>query len=224
MDGIHDMGGMDGFGNVRPEPHEPVFHESWEGRVLAMNRAVGAWRVWNIDMSRYAIEALAPDVYLASSYYTRWHLAFERMLVRHGLLGADEIESGHASRPGKKLQGGGFNVADVDSVLQRGSFGRPPLAAARFKVRDRVRARNIHPATHTRLPRYVRGHVGVIERVHGAHVFPDSAVLGKGEDPQWLYTVRFDATELWGADADPTVRVSVDAFEPYLEKAGRGAR
>ena len=77
--------------------------------------------------------------------------------------------------------------------------------------------KNIHPTTHTRLPRYARGHVGVVERLHGAHIFPDSAAAGKGEDPQWLYTVRFDAQELWGADADPKLKVSIEAFEPYLE-------
>jgi nitrile hydratase subunit beta len=80
-----------------------------------------------------------------------------------------------------------------------------------------VRARNIHPKSHTRLPRYARGHVGIVERVYGPHVFPDATVMGQGEDPQWLYTVRFDSRELWGADADPTVKVSIEAFEPYLQ-------
>jgi len=101
----------------------------------------------------------------------------------------------------------------------RGKFDRTPQAAAKFKPGDKVRAKNIHPTTHTRLPRYVRGHVGVIERDHGCHVFPDSAAMELSENPQWLYTVVFDGTELWGADADPTVKVSIDAFEPYLEPA-----
>jgi nitrile hydratase len=105
----------------------------------------------------------------------------------------------------------------VDKVTKRAAYGRPAPAPAKFKIGDRVRAKNIHPATHTRLPRYARGHVGVVERQHGAHVFPDSVVVGKGEDPQWLYTVRFDAQELWGADADPKLKVSIEAFEPYLE-------
>lgn len=223
MDGIHDMGGMDGFGDVRPEPNEPVFHAGWEGRVLAMSRAIGALGAWNIDMGRFGIELLAPDVYLASSYYARWFLRLERMLVQHGLVDADEIASGRAASVGKGSDRGTFGVDDVDSSLQRGAFGRPAPAAARFGIGERVRARNIHPVSHTRLPRYVRGHIGVIERVHGAHVFPDSVVLGKGEDPQWLYTVCFDGKELWGADADPTVKVSVDAFEPYLEKVRRVA-
>lgn len=218
MDGIHDMGGMDGFGKVESEPNEPVFHASWEGRVLAMNRAIGASGTWNIDMGRYGIELLAPHVYLTSSYYKRWFLRLEQMLVQHGLVEADEIASGRALRSGKAMHRGTFTMADVERILQRGSFGRPAPAGARFKIADRVRARNIHPRTHTRLPRYVRGHVGVIDRVHGAHVFPDSAVLG-ADDPQWLYTVCFDSQELWGADADPTVKVSIDAFEPHLEQA-----
>ena len=219
MDGIHDMGGMDGFGKVDPEPNEPVFHEGWEGRVLAMNRAMGASGAWNIDMGRYGIELLPPDVYLTSSYYSRWLLRLERMLVQHGLVDAEEIASGHAMRSAKTPDSRTFTLADVAPVLQRGAFGRSAPAAARFKVGDRVRARNLHPATHTRLPRYVRGHVGVIERVHGAHVFPDSTAIGEDDDPQWLYTVCFDSQELWGADADPTVKVSIDAFEPYLREA-----
>jgi nitrile hydratase len=108
-------------------------------------------------------------------------------------------------------------VAAVDRVMTRGSFSRPAQAPARFKPGDRVRARNIHPVSHTRLPRYVRGHVGVVERLHGCHVFPDTVVSGQGESPQWLYTVCFDGRELWGADADPTVKISIDAFEPYLD-------
>ena len=219
MDGIHDMGGMDGFGRVEPEPNEPVFHADWEGRVMAMNRAVGAAGAWTIDMGRYGIEVLPPHVYLASAYYTKWFLRLEKMLLQRGFIGADEIEAGHALRPARSLPRGPFTQANVEAVMRRGDFGRPAQAAARFEPGDRVRARNIHPKSHTRLPRYVRGRAGVVERVHGAHVFPDAAVLGHGEDPQWLYTVCFDARELWGADADPAVKVSVEAFEPYLEPA-----
>jgi nitrile hydratase subunit beta len=79
--------------------------------------------------------------------------------------------------------------------------------------------KTINPPTHTRLPRYVRGRVGVIELLHGCHVFPDTNSLGQGENPQWLYTVSFAGPELWGPDADPTVKVSVDAWESYLERA-----
>ena len=219
MNGVHDMGGMDGFGKVEPEPNEPVFHAPWEGRVMAMNRAMGATGTWNIDVGRYSREMLPAHVYLASSYYQKWYLGLAQMLVERGLVDADEIAAGHALRPGKPLKRGNFTVAEVPRVMTRGSFSRPAQAAARFKPGDRVRAKNIHPTTHTRLPRYVRGHVGTVERLHGTHVFPDSVTTGRGDDPQWLYTVRFDGRELWGADADPTVTVSIDAFEPYLDPA-----
>ncbi len=218
MNGVHDMGGMDGFGKVEPEPNEPVYHAPWEGRVMAMNRAMIATGAWTIDVSRFSREALPPDVYLASSYYKRWALGMEQMLRERGLVEEREITAGHALHPGKPLKRK-LTAADVPKTLTRGSFGRAPGAPARFKAGDRVRAKNIHPRTHTRLPRYVRGHIGTVERVHGCHVFPDSAALGQSDNPQWLYTVRFEARELWGPDADPTVKVSIDAFEPYLEPA-----
>jgi nitrile hydratase len=213
------MGGMDGFGKVEAEPNEPVFHEKWEGRVMAMVRAMGAQGAFNIDMSRFYRESLPPHVYLASSYYKKWFLGLEDMLVAKGYIAADEVKSGHALAAAKPLKRGAFKLDDVERVMVRGRFGRPAVAPAKFKPGDRVRARNIHPATHTRLPRYVRGHPGVIERNHGCQVFPDSAAMDAGENPQWLYTVVFDAVELWGRDADPTVKVSIDAFEPYLEQA-----
>lgn len=219
MDGIHDMGGMDGFGKVEPQANEPVFHTEWEGRVLAMNRIIGSSGVWNIDMGRYGIELLPPDVYLAASYYEKWFLRLERMLAEHGLVDADEIAAGRSLRSGKALKRGLVTAADADGMLKRGAFGRPEQTPARFTPGDRVRARNIHPKSHTRLPRYVRGHAGVVERLHGAHVFPDSVALGRGEDPQWLYTVCFDGRELWGDDAEPGLTVSIEAFEPYLEAA-----
>ena len=219
MDGVHDMGGMDGFGRVEPEPDEPVFHQPWEGRVLAMNRAMGATGSWSIDTARFSREQLAPLTYLAGSYYQRWFLGMRQMLVDRGLVDADEIAAGHALRPGKPLPRGPFTVSDVARVMTRGAFGRPAPAPARFAIGDRVRARNIHPPTHTRLPRYVRGHAGVVERVHGSHVFPDTIATGRGEHPQWLYTVVFESRELWGPDADPTIRISIDAFEPYLDPA-----
>jgi nitrile hydratase beta subunit len=219
MNGVHDMGGMDGFGKVEPELNEPVFHAPWEGRVMAMNRAMGAMGLWNIDVGRFSREMLPAHVYLASSYYRKWFLGLEQMLLERGLIDADEVAAGHALRPGKSLKRGKFDVAAVERVMTRGSFSRPAQAPARFKAGDRVRAKNIHPVSHTRLPRYVRGHVGVVERLHGPHVFPDTVVAGQGESPQWLYTVCFDSTELWGPDADPTVTISIDAFEPYLDLA-----
>jgi nitrile hydratase len=216
MNGIHDMGGMQCFGPVEPEPNEPVFHSAWEGRVLALNRALGYARAWNIDMSRAAIENLPPEVYLTRSYYEKWGLRMERLLLDLALVDADEIAAGRALRPGKPLPRK-LTATDVGAALTRGSYARTPRAGARFKVDDRVRTRNINPVTHTRLPRYARGRVGTIECVRGCHVFPDSAATGKGEDPQWLYTLRFDGRELWGEGCDPNLKVSIEAFEPYLE-------
>jgi nitrile hydratase subunit beta len=217
-DSVHDMGGMDGFGKVEPEAGEPPFHHAWEGRVLAMQRAMGYAGAWNIDMSRAAQELLSPDVYLTVSYYKRWALGLERNLLKQDLADSAEIAAGHAHTPAKPLKRK-LTADKVEGSLTRGSFGRPPPAPARFKPGERVRAKNIHPATHTRLPRYVRGHIGTVELVHGCHVFPDTAAIGQGENPQWLYTVVFDSRELWGPDADATIKVSVDAFEPYLETA-----
>jgi nitrile hydratase beta subunit len=216
MNGIHDMGGMHGFGPVAPERDEPVFHTDWEGRVLALNRAMGYARLWNIDESRAAIEALPPAVYLTRSYYEKWLLRLEQLLLERGLLDADEMAAGHALRPGKPLSRK-LEAANVAAALTRGSYGREPRAPARFKAGDRVRTKNINPVTHTRLPRYARGHVGTVECVRGCHVFPDSVAIGQGENPQWLYTLRFDGRELWGERCDPNLTVSIEAFEPYLE-------
>jgi len=216
MDGIHDMGGMHGFGKVDPEKDEPVFHAEWEGRTLALNRAMGYTGIWTIDQTRAGIERLAPELYLQASYYKKWAVRLENLIVELGLAGADEIKAGHALRPGKPLPRK-LTAADVPNSITRGSFARPANAPARFKPGDKVRAKNIHPETHTRLPRYARGRTGVIEALRGCHVYPDTAAIGMGDDPQWLYTVLFEGRELWGEASDPTLKVSIEAFEPYLE-------
>jgi nitrile hydratase subunit beta len=216
MNGVHDMGGMHGFGKVEPETNEPTFHAAWEARVLAMQRAMGFTRAWNIDMSRDAQERLPAPLYLSVSYYQRWALGMERNALERGLIDADEIAAGHSLRPGKPVARV-MTMNDVGHAFTRGSFGRPPSQQARFKPGDRVRTKNINPPSHTRLPRYARGREGLIEAVRGCHVFPDSATTGGGENPQWLYTVVFDGRELWGANADPMLTVSIEAFEPYLE-------
>ena len=218
MDGVHDMGGTDGFGKVVKEENEPPFHAPWEGRVLAMQRAMGYAGAWHIDHSRFAQEKLPPLDYLGASYYRRWMLAMESNVTERGYATPEELKAGHAQTAGKNLPRK-LTPDVVGAGMTRSSFYRQPQGPQKFQPGDRVRTKNIHPATHTRLPRYVRGHVGVIERDHGCQVFPDSASLEAGENPQWLYTVVFDSAELWGADADPTVKISIDAFEPYLEPA-----
>ena len=218
MNGVHDMGGMDGFGKVEVEPNEPPFHAKWEGRVLAMQRAMGYAGAWHIDHSRFAQEKLPPQVYLTASYYQRWALAMEKNVIERGYVGPDEMKAGHALRPGKPLKRK-LTPDVIQAGMTRSSFYRQQQAPARFKIGDRVRTKNIHPATHTRLPRYARDKVGVIQMQHGCHMYPDSVAVDQGDNPQWLYTVVFEGPELWGPEADPTVRISIDAFEPYLDPA-----
>jgi nitrile hydratase len=214
---IHDMGGMHGFGPVEEEPNEPVFHEEWESRVYAMNRAMGPLRLWSIDEGRAAQETLPPAVYVGASYYQRWLLGLERRVLEHEIAGADELAAGRSLRSGERPNRI-FKPEDA-AGLTRGNYERDAPAPPRFKAGDRVRTRNIHPVTHTRLPRYARDKVGEVEAVRGCHVYPDSVATGAGEDPQWLYTVVFSGRTLWGDDSDPSVKVSIEAFEPYLAPA-----
>ncbi len=152
-------------------------------------------------------------------YYEIWFGALERQLEEHGLVSAEERAAGRSLEPARPVART-LAAEDVPATLGRGGpTARDATRPARFAVGDRVRARNLNPPTHIRLPRYVRGHVGTVELVHAPHVFPDTHAHGLGEQPEWLYTVRFDGRELWGPGADPTVRVSTDAFEPYLEPA-----
>jgi nitrile hydratase subunit beta len=218
MDGIHDMGGMDGFGRIELEDHEPPFHARWEGRVLAMQRAMAYVGVWDIDHFRFALERLPPHVQLGASYYERWALAIEINVIERGLASAEELKAGHALARSKQINRK-LTTDLAQQALIRPSFQREPHGPARFKPGDQVRTRNIHPSTHTRLPRYAQGKIGIIERCHGCQVFPDSAAINLGDDPQWLYTVVFEGRELWGAEADPTLKVSIDAFEPYFDLA-----
>ena len=219
MDGAHDMGGAAGFGPVRPEPNEPVFHAAWERRALAITLAMAMPGGWNIDMSRFARENRPPADYLGMSYYQVWLAGLERLMQERHLVEADELAAGnalHPARPVAKI----LTADGVTPMLRRGGpTERAQTRPALFAVGDRVRAKTMHPPTHTRLPRYVRGHVGRIDAIRGMHVFPDSNAHGQGEDPQWLYTVSFSGTELWADAPDPLLEVTVDAFEPYLERA-----
>ena len=217
MNGAHDMGGLHGFGPVNPEPDEPPFHADWERRIFALTLAMGRPGGWNLDMSRAARESLSPIEYLSKSYYEIWLFGLQKLMAERGLLTDDEVVAGRILH-GVKSVTRTLSPDDVATVVYGGvPTVREATASARYGKGDRVRASIMHPHTHTRLPRYVRGHIGIVERLHGCHVFPDSHALGAGEDPQWLYTVRFDGRELWGAETDPSVKVLVDAWEPYLE-------
>ncbi|ODN70377.1 nitrile hydratase subunit beta [Methylobrevis pamukkalensis] len=217
MNGPHDLGGQMGFGAVAPEPDEPLFHAPWERRALAITLACGAMGAWSIDESRHARECIPPAIYLSATYYEIWIRALEVLLQRHGFVSDEELAAGHrleaGARPPRVL------TADrVAAVLAKGGpCDRPVETVPRFAAGDKVRARNLHPRTHTRLPRYARGRTGTVEAVQGSFVFADSHAHGGGEAPQWLYTVVFGADEIWGEGADPSLTVSIDAWESYLE-------
>jgi nitrile hydratase len=218
MEGAHDMGGVAWSGPVQPEPDEPMFHAEWERRAFAITLAMGMPGGWNIDMSRFAREDRPPEEYLSKSYYQIWLAGLERLMLERNLITPDEIDAGKPLHPRKPVAKT-LTPDGVAGMLHRGGpTERDAVRPALFSVGDRVRTGMIHPPTHTRLPRYVRGHVGTIEMLHGVHVFPDSNSLGQ-ENPQWLYTVTFNGRELWGADGDASVNTSVDAWEPYLEPA-----
>ncbi|TAN12564.1 MAG: nitrile hydratase subunit beta [Rhizobiaceae bacterium] len=216
MNGAADVGGMMGFGAISHPADEPNFHHDWERRAFAVTLAMGATASWTLDESRFARETLPPAVYYSSSYYQIWEKALEKLMLERGLLTGRELATGIVES--RKPVARTLAAEDVDKVLARGApTERASGASARFKLGDKVRAKNMHPFTHTRLPRYLRGHVGEIVHVHGVHVFPDSNAHGKGEDPQWLYAVRFSARELWGKDRPAGDTVSADCWEPYLE-------
>ncbi len=210
---------MMGFGPVEPEPDEPTFHADWERRVFGLAIGLGASRAWNIDMSRHAREGIDPAAYLSSTYYEIWMAGLERLLLDTGLVTADELAAGKALVPPAPVAGV-LQAENVPAAMARGSSTeRTVTDPARFAVGDDVRTRVIHPKGHTRLPRYARGKLGVVERLNHAHVLPDTNAHGQGENPEWLYTVRFSGTELWGPDSDPSLAVSIDAWESYLEPA-----
>ena len=226
MNGIHDLGGMHGFGPVEIEPDEPVFHAEWERRVFALRMAMDVRGRWNIDMSRHVIEQMPPAEYLATSYYDRWLWRLERLLEQDGFLSRAEthrrMQEGVAEGPRAtvELQPATLRPDGVPRLLQnrRGARIDAPVPP-KFKAGDGVVARNLNPAGHTRIPRYVRGRRGVIDRGHGVFIFPDTHAAGLGRKPQHVYSVRFAARELWGPDAHPNDAVYVDLWDDYLDPA-----
>ena len=228
-----DLGGLPGFGAVQPEPEGELWHATWEPRAMALTVAMGATGAWNIDQSRSARETL-PD-YRQCSYYQVWLGGLQRLLLERQLLHADELAAGHALHPSPPLPRR-LAASQVASTLARGApTARPGNTAARFAVGDVVRINSSPTDHHSRLPAYARGKCGVVQALHGLHVFADSNAQGLGEQPQWLYTVAFDGTTLWGdgvqthddthadtdaeAQAHTSVQVSIDAWESTLTLA-----
>lgn len=218
MNGVHDMGGMHGMGPVEIEKNEPVFHAEWEGRVLALRLASTFHGKWNRNMYRYARERMPPAAYLAATYYECMLYALEKLLVEHGLATAKELETGRAEARTRDTRA--LGAPDVEAYLRnrlraRADANVPP----KFKAGDRVVARNIHPAGHTRLPRYARGRRGVIDRDYGVFVFPDTSAMSRDPKPQHLYSVRFAARELWGPATSARDSVYVNLWDDHLDPA-----
>lgn len=205
MNGPADLGGKHGFGPVVPDaPGEPMFHAPWERTVFGLTLAMGTTGQWTLDHSRFMRETLPHVTYYTAGYYGIWFGALERLVAEIDL-----------DQPPPRL----LTVDQVRPVLARGGPVDRPGPAPRFTAGDRVRVKPMNPATHTRAPAYVRGHVGTVEAFRGTHVFPDTNAHGLGENPQPLYTVVFEGAELWGADTTASA-VSADLWEPYLEPAG----
>jgi nitrile hydratase len=218
MNGVHDLGGMQGFGPIVPEQNEPVFHAPWEGRVIALRRALAATGKLQPTL-RPAIESLPPVDYLRMSYYEIWFAALVEMLVAGGLATHEEIATGRPATD--SIEPAAVLTPDQAAVF---SFRIPEVilktaAPPRYSLGQRVRARNMNPIGHTRLPRYVRGRAGLIEASRGVQAFPETSAYGRGENPQHVYSVRFAARELWGEEASARDAVYLDLWEDYLEPA-----
>ncbi len=217
MNGVHDMGGMHGMGAIRREENEPAFHEPWEGRVFALTTAVEAWGRWTLDASRHRIERMNAADYLRVSYYEKWLESLLALLSETGMASPAEIQSGERAEGTPKAIPP-LPADQVTAILASGfPASREAGAAPRFQVSERVRTRNINPTTHTRLPRYARRKLGTIERDHGVFVFPDTNAHALGEKPQHVYSVRFEARELWGETARREDSVYIDLWDEYLE-------
>jgi len=219
MNGVHDMGGQHGMGPVQHAQDEPVFHAPWEGRVYALTRAMRAWRRWNIDADRHDLELLPPVDYLRMSYYERWAARLAGQVVKYGFVTPEEMDSGAPAR-GSLRASPALGVDSSSDWLTRGiASSHDPTVQPLFAAGQRVRARNLNPTGHTRLPRYARGKTGIVAQDHGVYVFPDTNAHFQGETRQHVYSVRFAAQELWGDGASPRDSVHVDMWDDYLEPA-----
>ena len=219
MDGIHDLGGMEGFGPIPIEEDEPVFHADWEARVMALRILMSFWRKWNLDAGRHSLENLPPADYLRFTYYEKWLASLVNLMVGADLVAAEEVAAGHAA-PGAEKSTPPVDAEALNQFLPRGRpSSRVIEAEPRFGVGDRVRTAEHMHSGHHRLPRYARGRTGEIILHHGAHVLPDTHATLAGEDPQHLYTVKFAARDLWGDEAAARDTVTVDLWEGYLVPA-----
>lgn len=219
MNGPHDMGGMQCYGPVEPEAGEPIFHSDWEKRALAMTVGMGFCGQWNLDVSRFNRESLPADFYLTKSYYQIWLAGLQNLMLQRDMVTPSELETGKLEIKGVDVKRV-MSAKDMPAALLAGApVSREATVEPGFGIGEQVRTLNINPQGHTRLPRYVRGKVGQIVSIQGHHVFPDINAKGEGENPEWLYSVSFDAQELFGDEAESGNKVMVDCWGSYLEHA-----
>ena len=217
MNSVHDMGGMQGFGPIQREANEPVFHAPWEGRVITMVVGIAAWGKFGVDHRRYVRELIPPADFLRMSYYEIWYTGLVANLFNAGMVTQAEIDSGMPAAGSAKLTPA-LMATRVPTFFANGAPKKRNVpSVAHFRVGQRVRAKTINPVTHTRLPRYARGRTGVVTADRGIYVFPDTSANNQGERPQHLYSVRFEARELWGDQARPKDSVYIDMWDDYLE-------
>jgi nitrile hydratase beta subunit len=218
MNGVHDMGGMTCFGPIVREENEPVFHANWERRVFGMTMlAMG--RIDTLDAFRHVGERMDPVHYLSSTYYEHWLAGVETLILEKSVVTPEELASGVAQSKGSATEPP-LPPEVIPKIVAHGAPSNRTTGrlTPQFQLGDRVKAKNLNPTGHTRLPRYVRGKAGVIDRMHGTFVYPDTNAHGLGEQPQPLYCVRFDATELWGPSAPGKDSLYIDLWEDYLER------
>jgi nitrile hydratase len=213
------MGGMHGFGRVEAEPNEPPFHERWEGRAGGIVETMSFPPGFPGDRFRYLRETLRPDLYLTQSYYEQWLYVAEQILLEAGMISAQELRDGRPAAGEAKRNDAMRRDVVWDYLHDRTHTGRKLEQGPCFAIDQRIRARNMQPEGHTRLPRYARGKIGTVTRHHGGHVLPDAHAHWQGPAPQHLYTVRFTARELWGEAANARDTIHLDLWESYLEPA-----
>jgi nitrile hydratase beta subunit len=216
VDGAHDMGGMDGFGPVVPDG--AVFHEPWERRIFALTRVARTAGI-TAGHSRAVIESMPPADYLEASYYERWMWGLEQRLVRAGTVTHADVEQAMARVAAADVATSSDPALVERSLAAQQAGGPLPAAAApAFRPGERVRVRRMRPEGHTRCPRYTRGAVGVVERVHGDDLLADADARGDGAPVEAVYAVRFRSDDLFGPRDEPPYRVLVDLWESYLEE------
>ena len=227
MDGIHDVGGMDGFGAVDTTESGDTFDEEWEGVAYAAFVAGIGSGTFGLDEFRHAVERIPPADYLNSSYYDRWVRAITRLFVENGVLDPGAVRERTAAFAAGEATVPGRTDPDLLAELAAGTEDAYDPSGdgpdPRFAAGDRVVVRNVNPAGHTRCPGYVHGAAGVVRTDRGNHGLPDAAAHGE-DRAEPLYNVRFDPVELWGDRADRETAVSVDLWESYLEPADEAGR